>query len=156
MVEAFAKGTVFGVDDGSAVENVVGTVTDGQPSVLLLVGRAPLENVQVFGAFVVGQRGGTPVDLLARLELGVGVFGVRQVRQDGVEVPVQPANHGLVDDVGRDDVVFGVGKLGADEREESVVVDEDLETWLERTRLSAEAHRKGRLMVQCLPHRRQS
>lgn len=38
---------------------------------------------------------------------------------------MHPAHHGLVDHVGGDDVVLGVGELGADEREEGVVIDED-------------------------------
>lgn len=125
VTQTFAKGVVFRLLDGRFVENVVLAAVHGQPAVLLLVGRFPLEHLEVGVALPLGQGRGAPVGVFAGRVLGVTVFGVGHVRQDGTEVQMDPGHHGLVDDVGRDNVMFGMHELGADNGQDGIVLNVD-------------------------------
>lgn len=79
-----------------------------------MVGRIPINNLEVVRPFPRGQYGWSPVQLAARLGRGIGLVDLGHIGLDGAQVPVNPANERLVDDIGGDDVVFGVLSSGGD------------------------------------------
>lgn len=74
----------------------------------LVVGRVPINNLEVVRSIPRGQDRWSPIQLAARLGRGIGLVDLGHIGLDGAQIPVNPANQRLVDDIGGDDVVFGV------------------------------------------------
>lgn len=123
LLPAGSKRVVLGLHDGRAVENVVRVALDRQPPVLLVVRGIPLAHFEIVAALPRGQHGGAPVQLFAGLGSGIRLVQLGEIGLDGAEVPVYPADQGLVDDVGGDDEEFGVLGAGRDHGGDGRVFD---------------------------------
>lgn len=91
-----------------------------------MVGRIPVNDIEIVGPIPGGQRRWSPVQLAAGLGRRVGLVNLGHVGLNGAKVPVNPANKRLVDDIGGNDVVFGVFSSGGDNGGDDGVFDVDL------------------------------
>lgn len=123
-----SEGVVLGLLDGGVVEDVGALSSEREPAVKAIAAGVPVEGLEVLGTIPGRQRGGLPTDLgsvgVVQNVLAVGV-DLGEERLDSAEIPVHPADEGLVDDVGRDGVVFGVGESRLDQRWNDAVLHED-------------------------------
>lgn len=155
-LKAGAKGIILRLHDGRLVQDMVRLAANRQPAVFLVVGRAPIAGVDIARPAPRGQRRRPPVDLVPGLGGGIFAVGFGKVGPHGAEIPVDPANHGLVDDVCRDDVEVGSRKLGANNGGNRVVLDENLRqgqtaTWKRSAERRQEPTMSSSILMYMLP-----
>lgn len=126
LLPARSKSVVLRLMNRSAVKDVIVETLHGQPSMFLMVGRIPVNNLKIVGPVPRGQQRWSPIQLAARLGRRVRLVELGHIGLDGAKVPVNPANKRLVDDIGGDDVVFGVFSSGRDNGGDDGVFDVDL------------------------------
>lgn len=122
------KRVILCLHNGGAIENVFVMALDGQPSVLLVVRGIPLAYFEVVGSLPGRQQRRPPIQLAARLGGRVRLVQFGEIGLDGAQVPVYPADQGLVDHVGGDDEEFGVLSSGRNHGWNGRVFDVDLAT----------------------------